>query len=61
MASGPAAYSWRFLAPALAQDHRVLTIDLKGYGLSAKPEDGKYALSDQADMVAAFIRSPGPA
>jgi pimeloyl-ACP methyl ester carboxylesterase len=54
---GASAYSWRFLAPALARDHRVLTIDLKGYGLSAKPEDGQYAIRDQADMVAAFIRA----
>jgi pimeloyl-ACP methyl ester carboxylesterase len=54
---GGSAYSWRFLAPVLARDHRVLTIDLKGFGLSAKPEDGKYAISDQADMVAAFIRA----
>jgi pimeloyl-ACP methyl ester carboxylesterase len=54
---GASAYSWRFLGPALAKDHRVLTIDLKGFGLSAKPEDGKYAISDQADMVAEFIRA----
>jgi pimeloyl-ACP methyl ester carboxylesterase len=54
---GGCAYSWRFLAPVLARDHRVYTIDLKGFGLSAKPADGKYAISDQADMVAAFIRS----
>jgi pimeloyl-ACP methyl ester carboxylesterase len=54
---GASAYSWRFLGPALAMDHRVLTIDLKGYGLSAKPEDGTYAISDQADMVAEFIRA----
>ena len=54
---GASAYSWRFLGPALAVDHRVLTIDLKGYGLSAKPEDGKYAISDQADLVAEFIRT----
>ncbi|MBM4301747.1 MAG: alpha/beta fold hydrolase [Deltaproteobacteria bacterium] len=54
---GASAYSWRFLAPPLAADHRVFTLDLKGYGLSAKPEDGKYAISDQADMVAAFIRT----
>src|SRR5664279_2941118 len=46
---GASAYAWRFLIPALAGDHRVLTIDLKGFGLSAKPEDGKYAISDQAD------------
>jgi pimeloyl-ACP methyl ester carboxylesterase len=54
---GASAYSWRFLAPALARDHRVLTIDLKGFGLSAKPEDGKYTVRDQAAMVAAFIRA----
>lgn len=54
---GGCSYSWRFLAPALAADHRVFTIDLKGFGLSDKPEDGKYAVSDQADLVAAFIRS----
>ena len=54
---GASAYAWRFLGPELAKDHRVFTIDLKGYGLSAKPEDGKYAISDQADMVAEFIRT----
>jgi pimeloyl-ACP methyl ester carboxylesterase len=54
---GACTYTWRFLAPALAQDHRVLALDLKGYGLSDKPADGKYAVSDQADMVAAFIRA----
>jgi pimeloyl-ACP methyl ester carboxylesterase len=54
---GGCSYSWRYLAPALAQDHRVYTLDLKGFGLSDKPEDGRYAISDQADMVAAFIRS----
>ncbi len=54
---GASAYSWRFLGPALAADHRVFTLDLKGYGLSDKPEDGKYAISDQADLVAEFIRT----
>jgi len=54
---GACTYTWRHLAPELAKDHRVFAIDLKGYGLSDKPEDGKYAVSDQADMVAAFIRT----
>lgn len=53
---GACTYTWRFLAPALAKGHRVFAIDLKGFGLSAKPADGKYAVSDQADMVAAFLR-----
>jgi pimeloyl-ACP methyl ester carboxylesterase len=54
---GACTYTWRYLAPVLARDHRVFALDLKGYGLSDKPDDGKYAVSDQADMVAAFIRS----
>ncbi len=54
---GGCAYTWRYLAPVLIRDHRVYAIDLKGYGLSDKPDDGKYALSDQADLVAAFIRA----
>jgi pimeloyl-ACP methyl ester carboxylesterase len=56
---GGCSYTWRFLGPALAQDHRVITLDLKGYGLSDKPRDEKYALSDQADLVAAFIQAQG--
>jgi pimeloyl-ACP methyl ester carboxylesterase len=54
---GACTYTWRYLAPALAQDHRVLALDLKGYGLSDKPADGKYAMSDQADLVVAFIQA----
>jgi pimeloyl-ACP methyl ester carboxylesterase len=53
---GACAYTWRYLIPALAEQHRVFTMDLKGHGLSGKPRDGHYAVSDQAEMVAAFIR-----
>ncbi len=56
-ASGPAPIPGGSWCPALAKNHRVFTLDLKGYGLSDKPEDGHYAVSDQAEMVAAFIRS----
>ena len=50
------AYTWRYLAPALAGTRRVFALDLKGHGLSDKPQDGRYAVSDQGEMVAAFIR-----
>jgi pimeloyl-ACP methyl ester carboxylesterase len=53
------AYTWRLLGPELARDFRVFTLDLKGCGLSDKPEDGRYAVSDQAEMVAAFLRDRG--
>ncbi|MCX5888637.1 MAG: alpha/beta hydrolase [Deltaproteobacteria bacterium] len=50
------AYTWRFIGPPLAADQRVITMDLKGFGLSDKPDDGHYAMADQAEMVADFIR-----
>lgn len=53
---GGCAYTWRYLIPPLAVAHRVLTLELKGYGLSDKPRDGHYAVVDQADIVAEFIR-----
>ncbi|MCG5248270.1 alpha/beta fold hydrolase [Methylorubrum extorquens] len=31
---------WHRLAPALAQTHRVIALDLKGYGWSAAPDSG---------------------
>jgi pimeloyl-ACP methyl ester carboxylesterase len=54
---GGCTYTWRYLAPVLAKQYRVLALDLKGFGLSDKPADGKYAVSDQAEMVAEFIRA----
>jgi pimeloyl-ACP methyl ester carboxylesterase len=53
---GACAYTWRYLIPALAARHRVFTVELKGFGLSDKPVDGHYAVADQADLVADFIR-----
>ncbi len=50
------AYTWRHLIPPLAAAHRVFTLEMKGFGLSDKPADGHYAVSDQADIVAEFIR-----
>ena len=53
---GACAYTWRHLIPPLAAAHLVFTLDLKGYGYSDKPADGHYAVADQADIVADFIR-----
>jgi haloacetate dehalogenase len=41
---------WRFLAPALAETHTVVCIDLRGYGLSGSPAstDDHYAYSKRA-------------
>jgi len=42
-----------------ADRFRIFLLDLKGFGLSAKPRDGAYSIEEQADMVRAFIREQG--
>jgi len=46
---------WDELVPMLTRSHRVLRIDLLGYGRSAKPEGRSYALPDQARRVGAAM------
>lgn len=52
---GASSYSWRHLVKPLAQNHRVITIDLKGFGDSPKPRDDLYSVYDQARLVRNFI------
>jgi pimeloyl-ACP methyl ester carboxylesterase len=46
---------WDELVPLLTGFHRVIRIDLLGYGRSAKPTDRSYALPDQARRVGAAM------
>ncbi len=52
---GTNSFTWRHVAPDLARDHRVITVDLKGFGQSDKPFDERYAASDQAELLAQLI------
>ncbi len=53
---GASSYTWRHVEPALAASgHRVLTVDLKGFGLSDKPLDKAYSIFDQAALISEFI------
>jgi pimeloyl-ACP methyl ester carboxylesterase len=45
---------WDELAPILAEDHRVIRIDLLGHGGSQKPSSG-YSMEDQAGLVAGAL------
>ena len=46
---------WDGLAPILAEDHRVIRIDLLGHGGSQKPSGG-YGIDEQAGLVAGRSR-----
>lgn len=49
---------WDAVVPALAVDHRVLALDLKGFGWSSRPE-GDYSPAAQAALVWAFLEERG--
>jgi pimeloyl-ACP methyl ester carboxylesterase len=53
---GGSIYTWRRIMPALARSHRVIALDLRGFGRSDKPFDSRYSAADQAALIAAFIR-----
>ena len=51
---GCSLHWWDELAPLLAAEHRVIRIDLLGFGGSQKPSSG-YAIEDQAGLVAGVM------
>jgi len=51
-------YEWRHLMPALADRHRVLAMDLRGFGWSGAPRDG-YEKEDMATDVLAVLDELG--
>jgi len=53
------AITWEFVAERLAGEHRVLTLDVRGRGLSETPEGGGYSLRDYAGDLAAMIEELG--
>src|SRR3990170_6705993 len=52
---GASTFTWRFVAPELAKSHRVIAVDLKGFGQSDKPFDERYSVFDQAELLAQLI------
>ena len=52
---GASTYTWRHIGPELARNHRVIAVDLKGFGQSDKPFDEHYSVFDQADLLAQLI------
>jgi pimeloyl-ACP methyl ester carboxylesterase len=52
---GASSYTWHAIAPKLAKTHRVIALDLKGFGQSDKPLDDAYSISDQARLVEDYM------
>jgi pimeloyl-ACP methyl ester carboxylesterase len=56
---GNSLQSFHLLAPLLADDYHVVTVDLPGFGLSAKPVEHDYRNANQAKVIGNFIRALG--
>jgi pimeloyl-ACP methyl ester carboxylesterase len=56
---GASLYTWHAIRQTLEATHTVHAFDLKGHGLSPKPDDGKYSVHDQAALIADYIKDQG--
>ncbi len=54
---GVTSFTWRYVVEPLSRNKKVILVDLKGFGRSPKPFDDRYSISDQARIVARFIKS----
>ena len=52
---GSSTYSWNANMEALSRSHRVYALDIKGFGLTAKPRDGQYNLAEYTRHLLAFL------
>ena len=50
-----ASWDWAPMWPELVKRYRVMTLDMIGFGLSAKPRDWNYSLMTQADLFGALL------
>ncbi len=52
-------FDYRYTFAALSERHRVVAIDLKGYGFSARPPKGDYTHTAQAGLVCRLMDALG--
>ena len=52
---GASVETWADIKPFLGSFASCFAVDLKGFGLSSRPRDGRYSLADQADVVTSLI------
>jgi pimeloyl-ACP methyl ester carboxylesterase len=56
---GGHTYTFRYLIPELSRDHRVVAVDLKGFGYSERPKKSDYSLGEQARLVVRLMDELG--
>jgi pimeloyl-ACP methyl ester carboxylesterase len=57
---GASSYSWRKVIPALSASHRVLAIDLNGFGYTERPKDlASYTRDGQVALIVGVMDALG--
>jgi len=44
------SWDWNKVWSELTKDHRVITLDMLGFGFASKPKDHQYSINEQADI-----------
>ncbi|HAM60676.1 MAG TPA: alpha/beta hydrolase [Psychrobacter sp.] len=50
-----ASWDWEGMWQALTQRYYVITLDMLGFGFSAKPKDTRYLITEQADVFEHYL------
>lgn len=56
---GQSIYTWRSLFYSLAQNYRVIAVDLPGFGYSGRPEEYSYTIEEQSRSLELFLDAIG--
>ena len=51
-----ASWDWRYQWQALSENYFVITMDMLGFGFSAKPQNGDYRIAFQTDLQQALLK-----
>lgn len=54
-----ASWDWEGMWPQLTERYYVITLDMLGFGLSDKPKNSEYLISQQADIYQALLTKLG--
>jgi len=53
---GANIFTWRHFIEPFSRKNKLILIDLKGFGSSAKPDDERYSIHDHADAIHELIQ-----
>ena len=53
------SWDWRHLWQSMKSDHRIVSLDMLGFGFSDKPKDKVYSIDEQVDLQLALFAELG--